>query len=459
MSRVVIAKKTNLNFLSTSRRHGDSRELPLALILKKGGAFDWDANAYLTEIGGGAKSYNIKVGASTVIKKAYSLNLFCSFLEDKNIKLNEINDSALYEFISSLKDRAINDDTIVSHGRIVLNYIVFLSNRHPDWFLATNQSDPQKNFHVHYVVKTYKSGTFETKYYHHNSLNGLIHISSDMEYVRDHELLMWFEAIESSKFHPQLTDFLTSRRQALTTALDITGSRISEVHQIKRSMIKDAAKSLLNKNQSIVIRNIPVNKGKYRGKYRQIMTTSEDLQVLLWHVQLVEKMFPSIEHDALFVDSRTGNALTSSYLKNYTKKVINSSDYKYQLGHLTNHSFRHRFITLLIAKEIKKISESGSFSNILSVASTACRKVTLHASNLTLSRYVHLATEYNGDKNSNEYGLENITTQFRIRIKKMLTTVKMFHQKQIDEKQALNELLHSLDSLTPFINGEQNVTE
>jgi site-specific recombinase XerD len=450
MSKVVIAKNTNLRFLTTSRKIGGSRELPLPMILKKGGSFDWAANAYLTEIGGGARSYNVKLSASTVIKKAYSLNLFCSFLEELDIELNNINDSTLYSFISHLKERDINDDTLLSHGKAALNYIIFLTNRNADWNLSTNQKDPEKQFKVHYSIKTYKKGTFETKYNHHDSFSGLIHISYDMEYVRDHELLMWYEAIETSNYHPQLSEFLTSRWQALTTALNITGSRISEVHQIKRSMIKDAAKSLFTPNQKIVIRNIPVSKGKYSGKFRQVQTTSEDLQILLWHVQLIEATFKSLDHDAIFVDSRTGKALTAAYLKNYTKKVINTSKYRHQLSHLTNHSFRHRFITLLIAREIKKLTASGSFSNILSVASTACRKVTLHASNQTLSHYIHLATEYNREDSGDTLGLENEATPLRIRVQKMLTTVKLLRQEQIGDKQALEELVHSLDSLSPF---------
>ena len=97
------------------------------------------------------------------------------------------------------------------------------------------------------------------------------------------------------------------------------------------------------------------------------------------------------------------------------------------------------------------IAESGSFSNILSVASTACRKVTLHATNQTLSHYIHLATEYNTENSRDALGLDNVTTQFRIRIKNMLTTVKKLDHEQIDEKQALVELLNSLTSLTPFI--------
>lgn len=451
MSKVIIAKNTNLRFLTTSIKIGGSSELPLALILKKGGGFDWEANAYLTEMGGGARSYNVKVSASTLIKKAYSLNLFCSFLEENNIEHSNINDSDLYKFIFHLKERKVNDDTILSHGKIAINYIVYLSNKHTHWNLATNQFDNKKQFKIHYYVKQYRRGTFEIKYNYHNSLLGLTHISSDMAYVRDHELLMWFEAIESSTYHPKLTEFIISRWQALTTALDITGSRISEVHKIKRSMIKNAAKSLLNPEQRIIIRDVPVNKGKYAGQYRQISTTSEDLQVLLWHIQLIEGRFKHIDHDALFVDSRTGAPLTATYLKNYTKKIINTSNYKYQLGHLTNHSFRHRFITLLVAKEIKMIAESGSFSNILSVASTACRKVTLHATNQTLSHYIHLATEYNTENSRDALGLDNVTTQFRIRIKNMLTTVKKLDHEQIDEKQALVELLNSLTSLTPFI--------
>jgi pimeloyl-ACP methyl ester carboxylesterase len=78
-------------------------------------------------------------------------------------------------------------------------------------------------------------------------------------------------------------------------------------------------------------------------------------------------MFPDMEHDALFVDSVTGKPLKSTYLKNYAKKVINGSKYCEALNHLTNHSFRHRFITLNIAKSIKKISAQGSFSSILTL--------------------------------------------------------------------------------------------
>ena len=42
--------------------------------------------------------------------------------------------------------------------------------------------------------------------------------------------------------------------------------------------------------------------------------------------------------------------------------------------------------------------DAGSYTNILSIAMKAVRKLTMHASDATLSEYVHLAMEYISDE-------------------------------------------------------------
>ncbi|CAK3276517.1 MULTISPECIES: site-specific integrase [Vibrio] len=450
MSTVVVAKTPDLTFLVTSRRRSQEADCPLPLILKKGGRFDWHANSFITEYGGSSQSYNIRPLAKTVKKKAYSLNLFCNFIEEESICVHEINDSTLYQYADILKGRGVFDDTVLKHGRTAIEYIEYLSKNHPDWKLATSEEDSDREFGVHYDKRKYKNGYIEKEYLHHDSLEGLIYIAAESEYIRDYELIMWLDAINCSTYHPKPNDFLISRWEALTTLLEITGSRISEVHQITRTMIKNASDSLLLNERMPVIRNIPIRKGKYKGKYRNVITTDEDIQVILIYVYKVEDMFPDMDHDALFVDSKTGNQLKPSYLKNYTKKIINDSKYCDALKHLSNHSFRHRFITLNVAKAIRKMSSTGSFSNILSVAANACRKVTMHASNETLSHYVHLASEINYRNDDMSKVFKNTSTQITIRINKMMTIATLLRSKEIKETEALNSLLSTLDELKKF---------
>ncbi len=447
MSTVVIADQPNLGSVLTSSRLAERSRCELPMIIAEGGMFDWNANAFLTHFGGGPSVYNIKPLAGTVVKKAYNLNLFCSFLENEDINVYDVNDSTLYEYVDHLKDRGIFDETIIKHVRIALEYIVYLSKRQPKVMLAVSDEEDAGGYKVHYQNKKMAKGGIEIPYLAHHCLEGLVHISTDVDFIRDYELEMWLDAINCTTYHPVVDDFLISRWLAFTTLLDITGSRITEAHQITRSMIKLAATSLLSSNKQPIIRNIPILKGKYKGKKREIKTTHEDIQVLLWHIEMVENMFPDIKHDAIFVDSRNGAALKATYLKNYAKKVINGSKYFRDLRHITNHSFRHRFITLNIAKSIKKLSKSGSFHNILTVAANACRKTTMHASNDTLSRYVHLANEVNESSSDRSVGENLISTQIRVRVKHMLKVADFLKSEEIGEKEALGSLLTTLAEL------------
>ncbi|MGK0272339.1 MAG: integrase [Cocleimonas sp.] len=450
MSTIRVAKEPDLTFLVTSRQKDQVNDCPLPLIFKSDGKFDWDANSFIIQYGGGPQAYNIRPLAKTVEKKAYSLNLFCHFLENNSINLFEINDGTLYQYAELLKGRDVFDNTVLKHGRTAIEYIKHLNKKYPEWKLATTKEDPTREFNVHYEIRKYKNIKIEKEYLYHNSLAGLIHIAAEAEYIHDYELIMWLDAINCTTNHPKPNIFLISRWEAFTTLLEITGSRISEIHQITRTMIKEASDSLFISQKMPVIRNIPIRKGKYKGKTRNVKTTHEDIQVILCYIYLIEDMFPDMDHDAIFVDFDTGAQLSSSYLKNYAKKVINGSKYCDNLKHLSNHSFRHRFITFHVAKGIKKLSASGSFSNILNVAANACRKITMHASNSTLSHYVHLASELNNKSNDMDTELNNASTQIKIRVKKMMATAKLLRSNEISESEALDSLLSTLDKFKKF---------
>lgn len=450
MSAVVIANQPELGSILTSSRRTERSKCKLPMIITEGGMFDWNANAFLTHVGGGPNVYNIKPLATTVVKKAYNLNLFCSFIEKENTSIYDVNDSKLYEYVEHLKGRGIFDDTIIKHVRTALEYIIYLSMRQPETMLATSDKENIGSYKVHYQNKKVKRGGVERPYLTHHCLKGLIHISTDVDYIRDFELEMWLDAINYTTYHPEVDEFIIGRWQAFTTLLDITGSRITEVHQITRSMIKLAAKNLLSSNKQPIIRNIPILKGKFKGKTREVITTQEDIQVLLWHIEMIENMFPEITHDAIFVDLRNGAALKVTYLKNYAKKVINESKYCCDLRHITNHSFRHRFITLNIAKSIKKLSQSGSFHNILTVAANACRKITMHASNDTLSIYIHLAQEVNQPSSNQSAEEKKISTQIKVRVMHMLKVADALNSTAISKNEALDALLTTLSELRKF---------
>jgi hypothetical protein len=447
MSYVIVAQNPQLDFLTVSKKLGERSNCPLPLLLKDNGEFHWEANSFLTDFAGGPQVYNIKPLATTVVKKSYSLNIFCSFLEDNAIEHPEIDDSSIYEFIDLLKERGINDQTILSHGRTALEYIIDLSDKNPEWRLATADKNPIETYKVHYSVLSFKKGGRIISYVMHHAFDGLNHISTEADYIRDHELMMWFDAIKCTTYHPVVDDFLYWRWYTLGTVLDITGSRISEVHKITRSMIKKAFQASQYSDRSPVIRDIPILKGKNKGRTRQVITTTEELQVIMCYINMIEQRFPSIKHDALFVDTNGGSPLKLSYLKNYAKKVIDGSKYSRDLRHLSNHSFRHRFITLTIAKEIRKISKSGSFKEVLKVAATACRKISMHASNDSLANYVHLACEYNNDLDSE---VTQQPTQTRLFIRKLNIIVESYRSGQLSDKDTLNSLLAALDDFQPF---------
>ncbi|WP_417310913.1 hypothetical protein [Devosia sp.] len=451
MSKLVIAKNPDLSFLTTNVSKTTSKEYTLPIIITDG-SLDWDANGFITFYSGGPNVYNIKPSFETVQKKSYKLNLFCSFLYKNNTRYHQINDSTLYQFTLELKKRKVNDSTIKSYIVTALEFVVYLNKEYPSWNLATSDEVTDKSYKVHYEVKKVIRGYRNKEYLSHSCLNGLINISTEIHFLHDDEFEKWLDAINVTSLHPIKDDFIVERWYAFGTLLEVTGSRISEVDQITRSMIKEASKDLFNPNSIHYIKNIPIKKGKYKGNKRTIKITKEDLQIILNYILKVEEKFKDITHDFIFVDLMNGKKLTLSYLKNYARKVINNSPYEKVLKHINNHSFRHRFITLQIAREIKRLSKYGSFANIISVASEACRKITMHASTNSLSSYVHLATTLNEKNSYNDECFSELSSQTRIRILNLKDISTSFKNNLINEKEALDRIISEIDLIkTPNV--------
>lgn len=358
---------------------------------------------------------------------------------------NHLDDSFIYQFVAELKKRNINDESILSHSKNALKYLLHLNRKHPNWKLATNHPSQPGEYNIHYYIAEFFKNGRRIQHPKHRAFDGLIHIHGEADFIRDHELILWFDSINHTIYHPNITSFLSKRWLALGTILDITGSRITEAHRITRGMIKNAARSIPDLDTTTVIRGIPILKGKFKGKTRDVPVSGEDLQVILSYIFEVENKFPELKHDALFVDSRSGNPLKSTYIKNYAKKVISKSTYSDKLSHLSNHSFRHRFITINIAKTISKLSKSGGFYNIFTVAADVCRKLTMHASNQTLSRYIHLASDIiNMDEN--DHSTPN-STHLRLKIASLKEISNSIRNGTIEQERGMQALLNAIDDI------------
>jgi len=157
----------------------------------------------------------------------------------------------------------------------------------------------------------------------------------------------------------------------------------------------------------------------------------------------ITQQWPNMDHDELFINVTNGKPLKGSYLKNYTLNVIKNSRYAQKLAHLNNHSFRHRYITLNVAKTLRNYNSGAIFSNILRVAMSAVRKLTLHASNSTMEQYVHLAQLYN---QKFTLGTEKVSSLVRTEIAKLKRIVQRYESNKVSSEDALA-------NLTKVING------
>lgn len=446
MSAIIVARNPVLNFIVVGKSRDREGNFSLPVIVGRSGTFNWECNAYLTYYGGGSSSYNRKPLYSSVLKAAYSIGLFADFLDILDRSVWSTNDSTIYEFVKSLKERDIHDRSILTHGRRVLRLLRFLQTLDSDAALITKDRDPPLRFQVHYVSRHIVIEGRSVEQISHRAFDALSPIDVEHDFIRDEELEWWLDAINATKFHPSPTRFIVNRWLAFTLLLEISGSRISEVHSISRRSIKNFYLSSKSTDDFVKLGDIPVLKGSAKGRTREVVVPRISLQVIYSHVLETEEAFPQITHDAIFVNSDDGSALMGSYLKNYAKKVIRGSPFRARLGHVTNQSFRHRFVTLAIAKEMAKLGENGSFSNILAVAAQVCLKLTLHASKGTMARYVHLASTLNADRKA--AALSNEPTPIRRAFRAISVAATSYKRGTLTAPQAMDTVARAIAEAT-----------
>ncbi|WP_166370286.1 site-specific integrase [Psychromonas sp. SA13A] len=430
MRKVHRAKKADLSLIEITCPIIDS-EYPF--ITNKDGSFDWLANEFMMEYSGGVNIYGIKPVCSTIVAKSRSLTRFLNYIESKAetpILLTKIEDTTIFNYVKYLQKYYPNDEaTIKKHVRSALQYLIFVQEKHKELFLITSEEKSDKKYQVHIKFVKYSTPTYINEYIEHDSIKYLGTYDADVEMVSDDQLFHWLDAIHCTKEHPNPSEGIILRWEAITYLLDATGSRINELYDISRESIKSIYSPLKDADEYTKLENIPILKGKYKGKCRAVEIPNATIQILMSYINFIEEEFPEMKHDKLFVNIKNGKPLKRNYLKNYTANVVNKSKYSVLLKNISNHSFRHRFITLNVAEKLVQIAKLGIMTNMLSVAMNATRKLTMHASNDTLSTYVQLATEYNSKKYSIPLG---INSPHRLVLTRVVNLVKSYQQGMID---------------------------
>jgi len=75
----------------------------------------------------------------------------------------------------------------------------------------------------------------------------------------------------------------------------------------------------------------------------------------------------------------------------------------------------------------------------------------MHASNETLSRYVHLASEMIHLESSEQGEGSNESTQVKVRLQKIFKIADRYDSKEMSDKEALDSLLATISELYKFI--------
>lgn len=379
---IYIAKFPNLDFLFN---HGHLASPPLPLLFDSAGIFCWELNSYLTKFGGGANSYGARPSYKTVFSHAETINVFQMFLEHKKKTLLEVDDETLYDFVTHLQDaNRANSTTIKRTVRRVLSLLEHTQSEnsfHPLMTCAPSANGYQINAIEHYYRRSKQKSL---RYLSHPCIEELQDTPVEpISFIRNVELNAWHEAI----FEYSTNQFIIDRWYVFSSLLEFTGSRLEEVLNIPASSIINAYED------KDLVKGIPVLKGKYKGFFREVLIPRSELQEIYKFIIATRETHPTCKiHDKILVNERTGRPLARKTFNSYYRKVIESSKHAELLKGISHHNFRHRYFTILVAKNISKLSRM-SRANILDVALSAARKDSFHASIDTLSTYVHLTQD------------------------------------------------------------------
>ncbi|HBO1072966.1 TPA: tyrosine-type recombinase/integrase [Pseudomonas aeruginosa] len=377
-----VAKAPRLDFLFN---HGHTTPPPLPMLFDSRGNFCWELNSYLTSIGGGANSYGVRPAIKTVFSYADTLNVFQEYIERNKLTILDVTDETLYDFVKHKKhSRTANSTTIKKIVRRILALLEHTQKENKFHNLLT--TDPSAHdFQINATENFYRlNRRTPLRFLTHPCIDELRDTPTEpTSFIRNNELNAWHEAIHD--YTPN--QYLIDRWYILATLLEHTGSRIEETINIPASSIINAYK-----NNGPVI-NIPVLKGKHKGCLRQVLIPRTELQEIYKFVLLTRSNHPHSElHDRIFVSEDTGYPLARSTFNSYYNVVIKASRHAELLKGISYHNFRHRYFTILVAKNISTLSKTSK-ANILDVAMAIARKDSYHASKSTLSTYIHLTQD------------------------------------------------------------------
>lgn len=376
------AKAPNLDFLFN---HGHAQLPPLPLMFDSAGNFCWELNSYLTKFGGGANSYGARPSCKTVFSHAETLNVFQVYLEQQGKNLFKVDDETLYDFVKHKQDAGLaNSTTIKRTVRRILLLLEHTQSENPFSKLLT--TDPSASgYQINASENYYKQGRRTSiRFLSHPCINELKDAPTEaISFIRNAEINAWHEAI----YEYTSSQFIIDRWYVLSSLLEHTGSRIEEAINIPASSIIKAYK------EDDLVRGIPVLKGKYKGCYREVLIPRPELQEIYKFIISTREKHPHCEiHDKIFVSERTGHPLSRTAFNSYYRVVIKSSKHVDLLEGISHHNFRHRYFTILVAKNINKLGRMSKVS-ILDVALAIARKDSYHASNKTISTYAHLTQD------------------------------------------------------------------
>ncbi|WP_312716727.1 site-specific integrase [Stutzerimonas nitrititolerans] len=377
-----VAKTPRLDFLFN---HGHTKPPPLPLLFDSHGKFCWELNSFLTKYGGGANSYGVRPAPKTVLSHADTLNVFQVYLERNKLTIFDVTDETLYDFVKYKQhSRTANSTTIKRIVRRILLLLEHTQEENKFHSLLTTDSSAH-NFQINATEDHYRlNRRTPLRFLTHPCIDDLRNTPTEpIIFIRNSELSAWHEAINDYTSNQYIID----RWYTLATLLEHTGSRIEEVINIPASSIINAYKN------NDLVRDIPVLKGKYKGCFRQVLVPRAELQELYKFILLTRSNHPHSElHDKIFVNEDTGYPLARSTFNSYYAVVIKASRHAELLKGISYHNFRHRYLTILVAKNISKLSKMSK-ANILDVAMAIARKDSYHASKSTLSTYIHLTQD------------------------------------------------------------------
>lgn len=375
------AKAPNLDFLFN---HGHTTPSALPLIFDSKGNFCWEINNYLTQYGGGSNSYGARPLPKTVFNRAETLNSFQVYLESNKLTIFDVTDETLYDFVTKKrKDENSNSTTIKRIIRLIL--LLLEHTQQENKFSKLLTTDPSAHeFQINATEDHYNFQRRKVRFLTHPCIENLKDTPTEpIVFIRNNQLTAWHDAIHDYTSNQYIID----RWYALSTLLEFTGCRIEEAINIPASSIIHAFKN------DDLVRKIPVLKGKYKGSLRKVLIPRPELQELYKFISRTHSQYPHcLLHDRIFVSEDSGLPLSRKTFNSYYRLIANSSKHKDLLQGVSYHNFRHRYFTILVAKNISKLSKMSKM-NILDVAMAIVRKDSYHASRGTLSTYIHLTQD------------------------------------------------------------------